>query len=148
MSKTKFTTLIVYVIAIIVIVAGFFLLGFKKTSINYWAFGSLLFSTIMAMIVTLSLVSSNQNKQVIFYRAGLGSAIGIYLLVVFISAFSSSLFKDNINVFIFIQIAIHAIFLVANIFMITVSSHIYHSNEITAKKLQDGEYNTPKRGGF
>jgi Na+/proline symporter len=148
MSRGVLTTISVYVIGILVILAGFFLLDFEKNTLNFWALGSLMFAIFVSMFVMISVVSAKQKKEGVFYRAGLSSAVWIYLIVIFISTLFAGLFKEDINSFIFLQIIINALFFIVTIVVISVSSHIHTINEKTAKSLQDGEYNTPKRGGF
>jgi hypothetical protein len=148
MSRGVLAAISTFAIGILVVVAGFFLLGVEKTAINYWAFGSLLFSLVVSLLVTLTLVAPKGHRGGVFYAAGLSGTVWIYEIAVVISVLFVKAFTDRVNGFIFLQIAINALFLVVAIIIVAVSSHVYDSNASTYEKLQNGEYNKPKRGGF
>ena len=148
MGRGVLTTISVFATGIFVIVAGFFLLNFEKNTINYWAFGSLFFALVASMFVMISVIKPKRNKEYVLFRSGMISAISIYLIVVVTSVLMAGLFAEHINNFIYLQFVINAIFLIVTTIVVNVSAHKYAINEKTAKRLQDGEYNTPKRGGF
>lgn len=148
MSKGILTTISIFAIGIIVAIVGFFLLDIERVALTFWAFGSLLFSLIVSLLVMIVLVSPKRNKDRVFYTAGLSISVWIYAMAVVISILFIKSFVDSLNSFIFLQIGINALFLVIAIVIITVSGHIYYNNEKTYENLQNDKYNRPKRGGF
>lgn len=148
MSRGILATVSVFAIGIIVVIAGFFLLDIEKVALNFWAFGSLLFSLAASLLATVTLVSPKKNKEDVFYTAGLSSAIWIYEVAVVISVLFTKSFVDKLNNFIFLQITINALFFIVTIIIIVVSGRIHDINARTSENLQSGEYDKPKRGGF
>ena len=151
MSKGIFTIIGVFVIGIAVVITGFFLLDIEKNAINYWAFSSLIFTFIVSMFAMVTIIAPKREKDGVFYSTGLNSAVWIYLIAIVLSILFTrvfGLFRISLNSFIFIQIVINALFFLAAILIITVSGRIYKINAETYEKMQNGENNTPKRGGF
>ncbi|QOX63651.1 hypothetical protein FRZ06_09960 [Anoxybacterium hadale] len=142
------TTVIVFTIAILVVIAGFFLLDIEKIALNYWAFGSLLFSLAVSLLATLALVAPKENKGSVFYTGGLSSAIWIYEIMVVISVFFTNKFVEHMYRFVFLEIAINALFFISALVIYNVSARLQYNDAKTYKNLQSGEYNKPKRGGF
>ncbi len=141
-------TIIVFAIGILVVIAGFFLLDIEKIVLNFWSFGSLLFSLVVSLLATLTLIAPKRNKDGVYYSAGLGSAIWIYEIVVVISIFFTKSFVDHLYRFIFFQIAINALFFISAVIIINVAARVHDNNAKTYENLQSGEYSKPKRGGF
>lgn len=148
MSRGILTTISVFVIGILVVVAGFFLLEIERVALHFWAFGSLLFSLVVSLLVAITLVAPKRNKDGVFYTAGINSAIWIYEIVVIVSILFLKSFEDHLGGFIFTQITINALFFIAVIVINTVSGRIHDSNVKTSENLQNGEYDKPKRGGL
>ncbi len=148
MNRGILTTISVFVIGILVAVAGFFLLDIEKITIHFWAFGSLLFSLVVSLLTVVTLVAPTRNKDGVFYTAGLSSAVWIYEIAIIISVLFTKSFTDKLNSFILLQISIHALFFIIAVIIITVSGRIHDNNAKTCENLQNGEYNKPKRGGF
>ncbi|MEM5768600.1 MAG: hypothetical protein AAGU32_10000 [Bacillota bacterium] len=148
MSRGTLTSIIIYAVGILVAIAGFFLLNIEKIALNFWAFGSLLFSLVVSLLATLTLVAPKKNKDRVFYSSGLGSAIWIYQIVIVISILFTRLFEEHVYGFVFFQVAINALFFMSALVIINVSARVHDNNEETYKNLQSGEYNGPKRGGF
>ncbi|MDR1978052.1 MAG: hypothetical protein LBQ42_04895 [Synergistaceae bacterium] len=148
MSRGIGATISVFVIGILVVAAGFFLLGIERTALNCWAFGSLLFSLIVSLFATITLVAPEKNNNGLFYNAGLSGAIWIYEVLVIISILFTKAFAERLNSFVFLQIGLNALVFIAVIVIITASRHVRDSNARTYEKQQSGEYNKPKRGGF
>ena len=147
MSKGVLATVSAFSVGILVVVAGFFLLDIEKIAINMWAFGSLLFSLAVSLLTTVTLVAPKRDKDGVFYTAGLSSAIWIYQTLVIISILFTKSF-DSLNGFIFLQILINALFAIVTVIVIMASARIHENNVKTYEKLQNGEYDKPKRGGF
>lgn len=148
MKRNIFTICGVYFIVILLIVLGFFLLNIEKSPLNYWALGSLLLSLTTTLAVAIVLSLPNQGKNQVFYAAGLGSTIWIYLIIIIISILFTSAFEEHLNGFIFLQVAIHLLFVIISLIISTVSASIHKSNIKVQEKLSSGEYDKPKRGGF
>jgi len=132
----------------LVVIAGFFLLDIERVVLNFWAFGSLLFSLVVSLFVMVTLVAPKKNRDSVFYTAGLSSTIWLYEIAVIISILFTKSFVDHVNGFIFLQIMINALFFVIALIIIRLSGNIYDNNARTYDNLQNGEYNKPKRGGF
>ena len=148
MSKGTLTTITVFAIGIVVVIAGFFLLDIEKIALNFWAFGSLLFSLIVSLLAMLTLVVPKENSEHIFYSSGLSSAILIYEIAVVISIFFTNSFEDHVYRFVFLQVAINALFFISTLLIVNTSAHVHNSKTTTKENLESREYSKPKRGGF
>ena len=148
MNKGIKTSLIVFLTPVIVILAGFFLLDFECSTINISALCFLELSLLVSMLTTISLVWRKNDKDTLYYNAGIGSITAIYQIAVIISVVISKGFESNIKGFIFLQIVINALMFVICTLIITASAYINKSNKKTLEKQDNGEYNKPKRGGF
>lgn len=148
MNKGVKTSLIVFLTLIIVILAGFFLLDFERSEVNVSALCFLELSLLVSMIGTISLTRRKNDKDALYYNAGIGSITAIYQIAVIASVASSKVFEENIKGFIFLQIVINALMFVICTLIITASAYINKSNKETLEKQDSGEYNKPKRGGF
>ena len=148
MNKGIKTSLIIFFTSVIVILAGFFLLDFERSTINISALCFLELSLLVSMLSTISLVRRKNDKDNLYYNAGIGSVTAIYQIAVIISVVVSKIFEENINGFIFLQIVINALMFVICTLIITVSAYINKSNKKTLEKQENGEYNKPRRGGF
>ena len=142
------TTIIVFAIGILVTIAGFFLLEIEKIALNYWAFGSLLFSLVVSLLATLMLVAPKKNNSGVFYSGGLGSAIWIYEILIVLSIFFTKSFVEHMYRFVFLEVAINALFFISAMVICSVSARLHNNDVKTSNNLQSGEYNIPKRGGF
>lgn|GEM_PF-557854 len=147
MSRGTLTAIISYTIGILVVIGGFFLLDIEKIALNFWAFGSLLFSLLVSLLVTLALVTSKKNKDSVYYSTGLVSTIWIYEIVVVISMFFTQWFAEHLYRFVFLQIAINVVFFISAVVIVNVSAQVHDNKVKTYNDLQSGEYNKPKRGG-
>lgn len=148
MSRGILTTIIVFAIGILVTIAGFFLLEIEKIALNYWAFGSLLFSLVVSLLATLMLVAPKKNYSGVFYSGGLGSAIWIYEILIVLSIFFTKSFVEHMYRFVLLEVAINALFFISAMVICSVSARLHNNDVKTSNNLQSGEYNIPKRGGF
>lgn len=146
--KSTLTTISIFTIAIVVVIAGFFLLEIEKAALNLWAFGSLLFSLVVSLVTMLTLVAPKRNKDNVSFTSGLSGAVWVYEIAVIISILFTKSFVEYLGRFILLQIAINALFFIITIVIMNVSGHIHDSNAKTHENLQNGEYDKPKRGGF
>lgn len=148
MNKGIKTSLIIFLTPVIVILAGFFLLNFECSTINISALCFLELSLLVSMLSTISLARRKNDKDTLYYNAGVGSITAIYQITVIISVVVSKIFEENIKGFIFLQIMINALMFVICTLIITASTYINKSNKKALEKQENGEYNKPKRGGF
>lgn len=148
MNKGIKTSLIIFLILVIVTLAGFFLLDFEHSTINVSALCFLELSLLVSMLSTISLAMRKNDKDTLYYNAGIGSITAIYQIAVIISVAVSKIFEENIKGFIFLQVVINALMFVICTLIITASTYINKSNKKTLEKQENGEYNKPKRGGF
>lgn len=148
MSRGVLTTITVFSIGILVVIAGFFLLDIEKIALYIWAFGSLLFSLVVSLLAMVALVAPKRNKGGVFYTAGLSSVVWIYEIAIVISVLFTKSFIEKLHSFILLQIAINAMFFIVAIIIITVSRRTHDDNRKTYENVQNGEYTKPKRGGF
>ncbi|MDR0979203.1 MAG: hypothetical protein LBL91_04650 [Lachnospiraceae bacterium] len=148
MSRKISMPVIAYMAVILIVVAGFFLLEIEQTDINLWAFGSLVFSLLLSMVVTLTVTIKKSESNNITYNSAVMSLSAIYEVIVILTMFFVGAFETNLNGFIFLQIIINIIFIVLVVMLKGTNEHIKDNNTKTAQNLSNGEYNTPKRGGF
>lgn len=148
MNKGIKTSLIIFLTLVIVILAGFFLLDFERSTINISALCFLELSLLVSMLSTISLARRKNDKDTLYYNAGIGSITAIYQIAVIISVVVLKIFEENIKGFIFLQIVINALMFVICTLIITASTYINKSNKKTLEKQENGEYNKPRRGGF
>lgn len=148
MSKNILISIGVFGIAILVIVAGFFLLGIEQVALNFWALGFLLFSLIISLLATIFISSKKKSSDATYSNAGIFGTVWVYQIVIIISILFTPAFKENLNGFILMEIIINALLFVIGILIVTASRYIKNMNDRTADKLNNGDYNKPKRGGF
>lgn len=148
MNKGIKTSLIIFLTLVIVILAGFFLLDFERSTINIASLCFLELSLLVSMLSTISLARRKNDKDTLYYNVGIGSITAIYQIAVIISVVLSKILNENIKGFIFLQIVINALMFVICTLIITASAYINKSNKKTLEKQDNGEYNKPGRGGF
>lgn len=148
MNKGIKTSLIIFLTIGIVVLAGFFMLDFERNAINVSALCFFELSLLVSMISTIFVVKRKKENDILYFNAGIGSVTAIYQIAVIISVLVSKLFESNIKGFIFLQILINALMFIVCMLIITASAHISQSNKKTLEKLNNGDYNKPKRGGF
>jgi hypothetical protein len=148
MDKNIFYTISGFFIVIVVLIVGFFLLDIERITLHYYALNFLLFSLIISLVSIITIVRVKTGKDSVFYNAGLSGAVWLYQIAIIITMFFVKNFRDGINKFILIEIVINALYFIAVILIVAFSNHVYHSNSQTAEKLNNGDYNTPKRGGY
>jgi hypothetical protein len=142
MRRNTLYTIGVFLIAIVVTVAGFFLLDIERIALNYWAFGFLLFSLVLSLLSLITIKGS------VFYNAAVIGAVWLYQIVVIATMFFVKIFSEAVNKFVLMEITINALFFIAAILIIASSRYVHDSDAKTFEKLNNGDYNTPKRGGF
>lgn len=148
MNKWVITTISAYLISVIVVIAGFFLLDIEHIPLNYWALGSLIFSFTVSMSSMLTIVVKKKSGGNLFYTMGGFISLIVYELGVIISVLLIGLFSENVNRFILVQIIIFAMYLIIFIIFTAFSKHINKSDNNTSEKIENGEFLSAKRGNF
>ncbi len=138
----------IFILTIILVVSGFFLLGIERTSINYWTLAVVVFSITISLCVTLMTFRNKGITKGLFYLSGINSITWIYQIAVILGIVITRLLSCTIGVFVFVQLLINVVFFMALLFILHTAEHIDNVNNDTMDKLENGEYNTPKRGGF
>ena len=146
MTRAMKTTITIYAIVFIVVILGFFLFGIEKSPINIWAFSSLLFSLFVSLLGILFLLDRRRGN--VFLTSGFSSLISLYQIIVIASLFFKNLFKENVGGFAFMEILIFAIFLILAVLLYYFSLQKFEKDMKTIEKLQNGEFDNPKRGGI
>ncbi len=148
MRKSIYINCSIFILSVILVVSGFFLLGIEKTALNYWALGLLIFSFIFSTLVSLSGTFLRSTRDNVFNIVGAYSTIVIYQIAVIVFTVFTPLFKEHVGTFIFIQIVINIMFIIVLIVIVSFTGHINKVDDKTFDKIKTGEYNSPKRGGF
>jgi len=137
---------IIGAIVTIFTIAAFFLLGFERLAIHWWALTFLLLSEIIFFggIMGLSLLKGDHNK--VFLRTGISTALFLYLIATVIGVILFvGIVRLNLNYFILIHLAIVSLFGIAAVLILAASRRIAASDE----KSYDAVGETKaKRGGF
>ncbi len=148
MRKTFNITWTLFVLSVILVVSGFFLLSIEKNALNIWAFVLLLFSFCFTMIVSLSVTYFRSRRDNLFNVLGVYSSMFIYQVAVIVLTCFTGLFKENLGTFIFIHIGINVLFAITLIVIFGFTGHIYRVNDRTLEKIKTGEYDSPRRGDY
>jgi len=133
------------IIAIAFTLAFFFLMDIEPIAVNIWALIFVILSEIVFFGGLMRLRNVGADHNLVFLRAGFVASLSIYLSATLISAFFTGAFRDRLNIFILIQLAIIAVFLVAAIVLYTSSRNITRRNLDDELKVGTKE---PKRGNF
>ena len=125
--------------------AVFFLRDIERISTNIWALTFLLLSELVFFggLIGLRFTGAKYNKT--FAKAGITTALVLYFIATLISAFCAGAFRENLNTFILIELAIVAVFMIITIAIFAYSRGIAGRNEADIAKVAANE---PKRGGF
>jgi len=147
-NKSVFGTMAIGIVGGIVIgftFAVFFLLNFERYAVHWVALGFLLLSQVVLFGGLIGIRSAGENFSKLFLRAGIGTTLFIYAGITLISVLFAGLLRDNVNIFIIIQLAIVSIFLIVSVIMLLVARRVEITNEKDASNVGVTE---PKRGGF
>jgi len=149
--KNRFNGSFVAIIGVIVIsftLISFLLFDFEKTSLSLWALGFLILSE-LALFVGLSMVANRKEKHhQLFMVSGLSVSLFLYFLTALVCAFLSSLFKDNVNQFLMLELSVLMFFSIMIIVIYAFSRRITEQDRENQEDENSDQYNKPKRGGF
>lgn len=148
MRKWIITTISIYLISVLVVVAGFFLLDIEHIKLNYWALGSLIFSFTVCMGSMITIIMKKRSEGNLFYSAGVNVLLIIYEIIVIVLVMLTGLFSENVNKFILAQIIVFSIYLILFVIFITFSKYINKNNQEIVEKIENGDFKGPKRGEF
>ena len=139
------STGIIGVIIIAFSLAAFFLLNIEKTDLNKWALFFLLLSEITFFAGLILLRYSKAHFSNTFTISGITASLSLYFVFTLISLLFVSRFKEMLNTFILIEIALIALFAIIIIVISMFSRVIERRNEDDLSKVGNNE---PRRGGF
>jgi len=148
MKKSSLFTILGFAIAIAVVVSGFFLLGIEQIAIHFLALAFLVLSLLVSMGALVTITQRKAARDTVFYGAGTSAAVWVYQVAVIISVALVGVFNGRIGIFIFTEIVINAVFSIVTLAINLSARRIHASNAKTYERQENGEYNTPKRGGF
>jgi hypothetical protein len=148
MLRSSLYTVIGFAIAIVVVVAGFFLIGIEQIAIHIWALAFLILSLLVSMGTFVMVIQRRCVKDTVVYSAGASAAVWLYQVAVIVSVFLVGVFNGKVGRFVFAEIAIIAAFVIISLVINLSARHVHSSNMKTSERKENGEYNKPKRGGF
>jgi len=133
------------VIVVALTIAAFFLLEIERTSVFIWAICALILSEIVffAGIIMIRNIGSNHNA--VFAKSGATVSLSIYFISTLVLTLLSGLFRNNVNIFILLNLALVAACAIAVIGIMAVSKATQRRNEADVSKVGEQE---GKRGGF
>jgi len=123
----------------------FFLLGFERDAVRWWALGFLLLSEVVMLsgLITLQFVKPKHSKA--FLHMGISTVLFFYFVTTLVSVLFSGLLSGRINTFIVIELVIIAFYAITIVSIAAFSRAIKRRNEEDMAKVGSIE---PKRGGF
>ena len=146
--KSRNGVLAIGVIGIIVIcfsMAVFFLLDFERVTVHWWALVFLLLSEFALFSGLISLRYSKAVYSGFFQKTGISTSLTLYFVVTLVCTLLAGSFRENLNVYLLIHLAIIALFAVVIIMLSVFSSKLEQQGKEDIKKIG---VNEPKRGGF
>ncbi len=148
MNRSIFFILGTYITIYILLLTGFFLLGIEQSSLNI---GTLIFFTnsfSLSFFTTLFVLIRNSVTEKVFSISATTVLNIFYIITTIVSLFISGIFNFSLGPFILVQLVIIAIYLILFFAIVIFSGYIKSSDEKSYEKLQNGEYDKAKRGGF
>lgn len=149
MVRSAIYTIVGFAIAIVAVVAGFFLLSVEQIAIHLWALAFLVLSLLLSMGLLAGIAQSKgSGKDTVFYSAGIGAIVWIYQIAVIISVALVGVFDQKVGPFVITEVAIIAVFAIVTLAVNFFAMRTYSSNAKTMERQKNGEHDAPKRGGF
>jgi FlaA1/EpsC-like NDP-sugar epimerase len=146
--KSKSSMSIVGIIGGIIVaftLAAFFLLDYDRVAVHWWALTFLLLSEVVLFSGLVGLKYADRTYNGFFYRSGIFTTLSLYLLATLIVALLVGFFRENVNIFILIHLAIITLFAIIILLLYSFSRKLERQGEKDIKKIGTNE---PKRGGF
>ena len=132
-------------IIIALTLAVFFLREIERIPTNNWGLAFLLLSEVALFTGLIMLRFTNANHSKVFLKAGGTSALFLYFFATLISVLFAGAFRESLNTFILMELAIIAFSAIIIISVFAFSRGIERRNEEDVEKVGTTE---PKRGGF
>jgi len=146
--RSKTGVVAIGVIGIIVVafsLTAFFLLNIERVAVNGWALAFLLLSELALFGGLIGLRFTGANHSKVFLESGVSVALSLYFASTLVSVLFAGAFRENLNTFILIELAVIALFAIITISIIAWSGSIARRNDSDTEKVGTNE---PKRGGF
>ncbi len=147
MKSVKITASI-FILTILVVIAGFFLLEVERTAINYWTLAAIVFSSVASLCVTVATIISRDTTRHVFFLAGVNSALWIYQIAVILTVIVTRFFGVTVGVFVFVQLLVNVGLIITLLVLTYSADRVQNVNNDTMNKIKYEEYDKPKRGGF
>lgn len=148
MTKWFATSIGIYILSLVIVISGFFLLEIESTEINLFALYSLIFTFTVLVLSMFSIILKNKTGGNLFYSTGLNILMFIYLAVVIIVVACTRFFEDNIGKFKLVHIVAFSIYLIVFLIVNAYSKYVNKIDDDTVQKIENGEFEQPKRGKF
>jgi len=135
--KKNIPLLLIAIIGLILIgvtLFGFFLLNFSKAHVNWWGLGFCLFSEVLLASAFIVFRITSMQIDKVFIRVGSIIVLIVYFAATSILCIFSSVFKNSLNLFIFLEILLLALAAVVILLLYLFSNRI---NNTDRKKVQD-----------
>jgi hypothetical protein len=145
--RNKIYTTGIFLIILIVIVAGFFLLGRDTTQFNLTVLGYLVVSTIWSYLVVLAIVSKSKGEHT-FFKLGLSTTTGFFILATAIYSNFAGAFDEDTGKFLLGGVIICAIYGIFIIAIVAASGFIHKANQKALLKKESKEYDKPQISHF
>jgi len=134
---------IVTIIALLLCIAGFFLLGIERIALNTWALAFLLLAQVVVFCAIVAARVSGLRSG-IFLNVGVASAAFLYFVVTVIGVFLVRFF-DSLGRFVFMHLAIIGVFAIIMVSMFAYANNIDRRSAEDVSKVGSKE---ARRGGF
>lgn len=139
------TASIIGIIIVAFTLSAFFLLGIERIPVNIWALVFLLLSEFALFGGLIGLQIVGRSNDSLLLRVGVTMSLSLYFLSSLVAAYLAPLFRNSLNIFILIELAIIAFFAIVIGLFIAWSSRIKIRDNEDIKKIST---NTQKRGNF
>lgn len=144
-SKSVIPLVVIGFIVIVFSLAVFFLIDNDKTTVHWWALAFLILSEVALFsgFVALRYIKATHSR--LFIQTGISTSLILYFTATLTCVLFTGVFREKINVFILIHLAIIALFTIVIISISAFSRTIERQGYEDTKKVG---VNEPKRGGF
>jgi hypothetical protein len=148
--KTKHLVMATAIICFVVtgVSLAWFFMFVSQSPINTVALCFFLFAVFACSAGTVKVISQNVKYEGILVSVGVCVTLALYLLLVIISVFAVPLFRGNVKAYVFAELVLLAVTTLSIVVFSSFGRSIKTENDETLLKLENGELNTPKRGGL
>lgn len=142
------TSTVIGILSLIFTLVLFFLIADSPSSANYLGLGFLILSEIALTAAVVFSFGSNKQNGKLLVKSGVVTMCAIFFLVSAALCVFSSAFTENFKTLLILEIIALFATVVVSIILIVASAHFSNIDTKTKQKLESGEYDKPKRGGF